>query len=78
MQITLQPSTPIIIIIIQICPCTLNFVCIKFLTSYIIVTEFAKRGLIHASSFLTLRICNSASIGPTALKFGTKPFLSLY
>ena len=29
----------------------------------IYVTRFAKRGLIHASSFLILRICNSACIG---------------
>ena len=33
---------------------------------YIYVTEFAKRGLIHASNFLTLRMCNSGSVGPTA------------
>ena len=42
------------------------------------VTEFAKMGLIHASNFSTLRMCNSASIGPTALIFGNKSFLSLY
>ena len=44
----------------------------------IYVIEFAKRGLIHASNFWTLRMCNSASVGPTALKFGGRPFLSLY
>ena len=42
------------------------------------VTEFAKRGLIHTSNFSTLRMCNSASAGPTALKLGSKTFLSLY
>ena len=42
------------------------------------VTELAKRGLIHASNFLTLRMCNSASVGPTTLQFGGRPFLSLY
>ena len=42
------------------------------------VTKFAKRGLIHASTFLTIRMCNSASVGPTALKVGGRPFLSLY
>ena len=42
------------------------------------VTKFAKRGLIHASNFSTLRMCNSTSIGPTALEFGSKSFLSLY
>ena len=42
------------------------------------VTEFAKRGLIHASDFSTLRMCNSASVGPTALKFGGRTFPSLF
>ena len=42
------------------------------------VTEFVKSGLIYASNFLTLRICNSASIGPTALKFGSRTFPSFY
>ena len=32
----------------------------------------------HASNFSTLRICNSACIGPTALKFGSCTFLSLH
>ena len=59
----------------------------KFLASYLplyglcvytYVTEFAKRGLIHASNFSNLRMCNSASVGPIALTFGGKPFLSLY
>ena len=36
----------------------------------IYVTEFEKRGLIHVSNFSTLR--------PTAFKFGSKTFLSLY
>ena len=44
---------------------------------YAYVTEFAKRGLIHASNFSTLRMYNSASIGPTALKFGNNSFPSL-
>ena len=48
----------------------------KKLWSY--VTKFAKRGLIHAFNFSTLRMCNSASVGPTALKFRGRPFLSLY
>ena len=39
------------------------------------VTEFAKRGLIHASDFSTLRRCNSASVGPTALIFGSRILL---
>ena len=42
------------------------------------VTKFAKRGLIHPSNFSTLKICNLASTGSTALKFGNKTFLSLY
>ena len=42
------------------------------------VTEFVKRGLIHASDILTLRRYNSASVGPTALKFGSRTLLSLY
>ena len=44
------------------------------------MTVFAKGGggLIHASNFSTLRMCNSASIGPTALKFGSRTFLSSY
>ena len=42
------------------------------------VTEFAKRGLIHASDVLTLRMCNSASVGPTALKFCGRTSPSLY
>ena len=46
--------------------------------SFLNVTEFAKRGLIHASNVSNLRMCNSASVGPTALKFGGRPFLSLY
>ena len=45
---------------------------------YIYVTKFAKRGLIHAFKFLTLRMCNSASVGPTTLKFCSKTFLVLY
>ena len=44
----------------------------------IYVTEFAKRSLIHASDFSTLRRCNSACVGPTALKFGSRTLLSLY
>ena len=42
------------------------------------VTEIVKRDLIHASNFSTLRMCNLASTGCTALKFGSKTFLSLY
>ena len=38
------------------------------------MTKFVKRGLVHASDFSTLSICNSASIGPAALKFGSKLF----
>ena len=45
---------------------------------WIYVTEFAKRGLIHASNFLTVRMCNSASVGPTALKFAGTLFPSMY
>ena len=40
------------------------------------VTKFSKTGLIHASDFSTLRRCNSASVGPTALKFGRGTLLS--
>ena len=56
------------------------YVCISVLIIYAVlyVTEFAKRGLIHASNFSTLRRCNSASVGPTALKFGSSTLLSLY
>ena len=43
-----------------------------------IVTKFAKKGLIHTSNVWTLRMCNSASAGPTALKLGRTTFLSLY
>ena len=43
----------------------------------IYVTEFAKRGLIHASNFSTLRICNSAYVWTTALKLSSRTFLSL-
>ena len=46
--------------------------------TYVYVTGFAKRGLIHASNFATLRMCNSAHVLPTTLKFGTWPFLSLW
>ena len=42
------------------------------------MTEFVKSGLIHASNFSTLRICNSACVRPTALKFGSRTFLSLH
>ena len=45
---------------------------------WVYVTEFAKRGLIHASNYSTLRMCNSTSIGRTALIFGSKSFLSLF
>ena len=50
----------------------------SFINIPIYVTEFEKKGLIHASNFSTLRMCNSASIGPTTLIFGSKSFLSLY
>ena len=42
------------------------------------MTEFVKRGLMHASDVSTLRICNSASVGSTAMKFGGRTFSSLY
>ena len=42
------------------------------------VTEFAKRGLVHASNFSTLRQCNSVCVRPIALKFGGRTVLSLY
>ena len=42
------------------------------------MTKFAKRGLIHASNFSTLRMCNSASVGSTALNFDSRTLLSLY
>ena len=29
---------------------------------YVYVTEFVKRGLIHASDFSNLRLCNSACV----------------
>ena len=44
----------------------------------IYVTGFAKRVLIHASNFSTLRLCNLACVGPTALKFRSRTVLSLY
>ena len=58
-------------IYVSFASCGASYVCIY-------VTEFAKRGLIHASDFSTLRICNSASVGPIALKFGGRTFPSLY
>ena len=51
---------------------------VKFKIFALNVTEFEKRGLIHASDFSTLRMCNSASVGPTALKFGGRTVPSLY
>ena len=45
---------------------------------FVYVTEFVKRGLIHTPNFSTLRMRNSASIGSTALKFGSKSSLSLF
>ena len=42
------------------------------------MTGFAKRGLIHASNVLNLRLCNSACVGPTDLKFGRRIVLLLY
>ena len=45
---------------------------------YIQYDQICKKGLIHASNSSTLRMCNSASIGPTALKFSSRTFLSLY
>ena len=45
---------------------------------YVYVTGFTKRGLIPTSNFATLRMCNSAHVLPTTLKFGTWPFLSLW
>ena len=53
-------------------------VALRKVQSWLNVTEFVKRGLIHASDFLTLRMCNSASVGLTALKFGGRTFPSLY
>ena len=41
------------------------------------VTDLQK-GLIHSSNSSTSRICNSGSIGSTALKFGSRTFLSMY
>ena len=43
-----------------------------------VVLKFAKKGLIHASSFSTLRLCNSAFVWLTALKLGSRTFLSLH
>ena len=45
---------------------------------YNIVIEYAKGGLIRTSIFSTLRLCNSACAWPTALKFGSRTFLSLH
>ena len=42
------------------------------------VTEFAKRGLIYASNFSNLRLCNSACVRPTVLKIGNRTILSLH
>ena len=55
-----------------------NLIPTKISNPTVYVTKFAKRGLIHASNFSTLRMSNSAFVGPTALKFGGRPFLSLY
>ena len=40
--------------------------------------RICKKGSYTRIQFSTLRMCNSASVGPTALKFGGRPFLSLY
>ena len=42
------------------------------------MTRFAKRGLTHISNFLTLRMCNSICVSPTALKFGTRYKIIVY
>ena len=42
------------------------------------MTEFAKKGLIHASNFSNSRLCNSACAGSIALKFGSWTVLSLH
>ena len=48
--------------------CLLHQMCsrVDVRLAYIYVKEFAKRGLIHSSNISTLRMCNSASVGPTA------------
>ena len=40
------------------------------------VTEFAKKSLIHASNFSSLRLCNSACVWLTGLKFVSMTALS--
>ena len=42
------------------------------------LTEFTKRGLVHASNFSTLRLCNLTCLWPTALNFGGSTVLSLH
>ena len=45
--------------------------CIFNANESLYVTGFAKRGLVHASNFVTSRMYNSAHVWPTTLKFGT-------
>ena len=48
-------------------------------SSYIAIYDrICKKGSYTRVQFSALRMCNSASVGPTALKFGGRPFLSLY
>ena len=50
----------------------------NFALSLVICDRIYEKGLIHTSNSSTLRMCNSAFIGPTALKFGSRTLLSLY
>ena len=43
-----------------------------------ICDQICERGLILESNFSTLRLCNSACVRPTALKFGSGTVLSLH
>ena len=54
------------------------FVATDSLIDRLYVIRFAKRGLIHASNFTTLRMCNSAHVLLTTLKFGTSVAFPIY
>ena len=43
-----------------------------------ICNRICEERLYTCIQFFNLKICNSVSIGPTALKFGRRTFLSLY
>ena len=68
---------------LQVCPSFLQpkmlYYMIQVIALHTYVTGFAKRGLIHATNSSTLRIVTQLLLDlRTALKFGSRTFLSLY